>query len=134
MECFGNVHSNINMNDCDKKHGRLCHRIDKKISLQLDAIEKATTIQAIELDRRLDILNHHQAELKSFQDQFVRYDRYEDRMHAIDSWIESAKKDLNRLVVEHERRISKANWIAIVAIGVSVISVIFHFFYNMKGG
>ena len=118
--------------DCRDKHHDLCEAIEKKVKLQLDSIDKATTIQALELDRRLDILNGHQAELKNFQDQFVRLDRYEDRMKTIDIWIEVAKKDLNRLVIEHEQRISKANWIALTAIGVSVVSIVFHFFYNMK--
>jgi len=120
------------MDECRNKHKDLCESIEKKVALRLDAIDRATTIQATELDRRLDILNHHQAELKSFQDQFIRRDRYEDRMGNIDRWIEVAKKDLNRLLIEHEQRISKANWIAIFAVVVSIISIIFHFFYRMK--
>jgi len=114
--------------DCRNKHKDLCESIEKKVALRLDSIDKATTIQVTELYRRLDILNHHQAKLKSFEDQFVRQDRYEARMENIDRWIESAKKDLSKLVVEHEQRFSKANWIAIFAVGVAVIS----FFYNIN--
>jgi hypothetical protein len=123
---------------CRNIHNDLCESIGKKVDYQLKGvenkikgIEKATVLQATELNRRLDILNHHQAELKSFQDQFVRQDRYEDRLKNIDLWIGSAKKDLQNLVGAHEKRITKANWVAIFAVIISAVSVIFHFFYKM---
>ena len=123
--------------DCRLLHNDLCKSIEKKLSItmesiknRIDSIDRATVLQANELDRRLDILNGHQAELKADRDQFVRIDRYDDRMRILDAWVDEAKIKLNTLTNEHEQKISKANWIAIFAIFISTISATLHFFFK----
>ena len=130
--------------DCRLLHNDLCESILKKIDARFEAQneringieavtkerQKAIAIQSRELDRRLDILNGHQSDLKADREQFVKIDRYDDRMRILDVWIDEAKRKLNILTNEHGQKISKANWIAIFAIFISTISAILHFFFK----
>ena len=118
--------------DCRDKHADICRTIEKKISLQadvlnakIDAIKEAITIQTTELDRRLDILNGHQAELKADRDQFVREDRYSDRMKLIETFIETAKKDLAKIENYYSQKFTAQNKIQIATVIVAAIAVLF---------
>ena len=120
-------------NYCQVSHERVCRAIENKLQLHIEvvnqkltAIREATKIQTVELDRRLEILNGHQTELKADRDQFVRHERYDDRMDTLDKWIDEAKKSLNMLTGDYERRINKAQLISIIAVGVSIVSTFLH--------
>ena len=123
--------------DCRIKHGDLCKTIEKKIELQLgivntriDAIREALVIQTTELDRRLDILNGHQQELKNDRDQFLRQDRYDDQMKVLNEWVERAKTELDRLTVNYEKRVNRAELISIIAVLVVIVSTILKYLKN----
>ena len=123
--------------ECREKHTDICRTIEKKMLLQaevlntkIDAIKEAITIQTSELDRRLDILNGHQAELKADRDQFVREDRYNDRMKLIEAFIETAKKDIGKLDNYYAQRFTAQNKFQIVTTIIASLAVILSIFFH----
>ena len=118
---------------CRELHNDLCHMFDRKVELQyqtidtkIESIKEATRLQTRELDRRLDLLNGHQAELKDFQNQFVRTETYELKIKMIDEFVSKANLDLAKLMTDYNDKITRSHWIGIIAIVISVLSGLYH--------
>jgi hypothetical protein len=108
--------------------------IDKSIQVveaRLDGIDKATIIKTIEIDRRLEEHNKLREEVLTDRSEFVKGETYKLHERNTNDWKEEVDEKLTKLMTKYENRMSIANWIAIVAVIITIanlIILVLHFY------
>ena len=102
----------------------------KVVETRLDGMDRAATLKADEIDRRLEEHNRLREEVMTDRSVFVRTETYNLHEKAANEWKTEVNRSLTKLMTKYENRMSMANWIAVVAVAVTIINLIvlvFHF-------
>jgi hypothetical protein len=102
----------------------------KVVETRLDGMDRAATLKAEEIDRRLEEHNKLREEVMTDRSVFVRTETYSLHEKSANEWKTEVNRSLTKLMTKYENRMSMANWIAVVAVAVTIINLIvliFHF-------
>lgn len=110
---------------CIEKHRSICESIDlheKNVQNQLMAMDKALHLNAVEMERRLEVLNELRKEVISDRGQFIKIDVFAARMEKYDIEVDMLSQ---RITVIETRLIT---WAAAISFFVLLITIAMQYF------
>jgi hypothetical protein len=100
-----------------------CDQI-KTIEARLEGMDRAAVLKATEIDRRLQEHNELRKEVLTDRSQFMQTDIYDADRKNWQAWKEIVNASLTKLMTKYENRMSIANYIAVVAVIVTIANLI----------
>jgi len=112
------------VDQCDKEISSC--PIKEVFEARLEGMDRATTLKAIEIDRRLDQLNELRKEVITDRLQLVNKESYE-------AWKTVVNDKLTKLMTPYERQPAKPNWTAVVVVAIGILNLFVLVLHYIRG-
>jgi len=103
------------------------------LNARMDGMDKATTLKATEIDRRLYEANQLRKELITDRSQFLRESLYIEHVKALDKWRTEVNEALTKLMTPYERQPGRPDWTAVVVVAIGILNLFVLVLHYMRG-
>jgi hypothetical protein len=106
-------------------------QIKEGLETRLDGMDRALALKTTEIDRRLEEHNKLREEVVTDRSQFMMNEVYIADRKTWQQWKDSVNSNITKLMTDYETKMSKTNWISLIAVVITIINlvaVLFSFF------
>jgi hypothetical protein len=106
-------------------------QIKEGLETRLSGMDKALKLKTTEIDRRLEEHNKLREEVVTDRSQFMMNEVYRADRKTWQQWKDSVNSNITKLMTDYETKMSKTNWISLIAVVITIINlvaVLFSFF------
>jgi hypothetical protein len=106
-------------------------QIKEGLETRLDGMDRALALKTTEIDRRLEEHNKLREEVVTDRSQFMMNEVYRADRKTWQQWKDSVNSNITKLMTDYETKMSKTNWISLIAVVITIINlvaVLFSFF------